>query len=129
MSGRLHHISLTCSDLKKSMEFYRLQGFMVQQCYSDEQCQIVLMAGEAGHIELFCFSDSVTQQQNSSDFLKKKGITHFALHVSSLQQTRSQLQSCGYQCGEIITARLGKFRYFFTSDPDGNHVEFIEDIQ
>lgn len=131
MSGRLHHVSLTCSDLNKSIEFYNSNGFFIEKKYEDNDCKITLMKGETGHIELFYFKKNtdLPHSQQQSDFLHKTGLTHIAFAVSNLNEVHIKFLEKGYTCSEINTARLGGFRYFFTQDPDGNFIEFIEETE
>lgn len=128
MLGRLHHISLTCSNLNVSLNFYRSLGFISEKRYDDDSCSIVLLKGNIGKIELFYFFDNTEPLKKNNIFLKQIGITHIAFCTDDIKKARKECQNRGICCSKITFARLKGFFYFFIQDPDGNQIEFIEDI-
>ncbi len=126
MPGRLHHISLTVNSIECSTSFYSALGFTPEKSFKDDNCEIHLLYGESGSIELFKFSDSsINELSSKKPFLKQIGLTHFALEVLHLKDWHLKLSS-QFKCSPITNARLGGFQYFFVRDPDGNYVELIE---
>ncbi|MFS2224911.1 VOC family protein [Pantoea sp. B65] len=126
MSGKLHHISVTCRDIEKSRGFYSLLGFISQKKYEDGQCTILWLGGMAGIIELFNFK-TIAPEYCRPKKVTTTGITHIALMTTDLAAIRQCLEQHGYACEQNRTARIGAFDYFFTADPDGNLVEIIEE--
>ncbi|MDN3608719.1 VOC family protein [Vibrio ostreicida] len=127
MSGQLHHVSLTVSDLTASERFYALFGFEKTQCYQDQQVTIQMFESQGSRIELFHFNEEgIPSKSESLIQLKHLGITHFALSVRDLETFHKKLSEVT-KTTTIYQARLGSFRYFFCSDPDGNQVEVLEE--
>jgi len=125
MSGRLHHVSITCASLTASLAFYRQFGFTVEQQYQDEACSIVLLHSQNTHIELFVFSDTVAPQNHETlIYLKAIGLRHLAIEVDNVAKMHDKL-SLTTTVTPIKQARLGSFNYFFCYDPDGNQVEVL----
>lgn len=125
MSGFIHHISITCINLERSENFYKLLGFKPYKEYEDNLCSIVLLKGENGCIELFQFKESGSEIQEKT--LKSIGLTHIAIRHTNLIEIKESLINFGCRCKKIKNARLGGFSYFFTSDPDDNLIEIIEE--
>jgi len=125
MSGRLHHVSITCASLNASLEFYRQFGFITTQYFQDEQYTIILLQSRNTHIELFTFTDAVSAK-NYKDllYLKAIGIRHLAIEVDDLIKMHQTL-STTTTVTPIKQARLGSFNYFFCYDPDGNQIEVL----
>ncbi|MGF1739530.1 VOC family protein [Vibrio profundum] len=125
MMGNLHHVSFTCRSLKASQQFYQQFDFNEEKRYQDEEVTIVLLKSRAGtRIELFHFHSNTSSDVRDFMSLKPIGISHIALTVPDLDACLELVRS-GAKCSPITRARMGGFRYFFTTDPDGNNVEFI----
>jgi len=127
MSGQFHHVSLTVGDLVASQNFYALFGYQLERSFQDEQVIIHMLENQGSRIELFHFSRDVSVPTSESLIsLRKVGITHFALRVNDLETFHRKLSEVT-DITTIYNARLGSFRYFFCSDPDGNQLEIIEE--
>lgn len=126
MPGIIHHVSITCTDIAASQSFYQLLGFIPSKIYEDNQCIIVLLKGKNSCVELFNFK-LVAIGKFEAKKLESIGLTHIGIETDDLAITNGILTNAGYQCNEYQEARMGGFRYFFTSDPDGNLVEIIEE--
>ncbi|NOI80475.1 VOC family protein [Vibrio tubiashii] len=127
MSGQFHHVSLTVSDLVMSQKFYALFGYQLERNFQDEQVTIHMLENQGSRIELFHFNgETFTSIPEPLMTLRKMGITHFALRVSGLETFHRKLSEVT-NITTIYNARLGSFRYFFCSDPDGNQIEVIEE--
>ncbi len=127
MSGQFHHVSLTVSDLVASQNFYALFGYQLERSFQDEQVTIHMLENQGSRIELFHFcGDLSAPLPESLIALKRVGITHFALRVNDLEAFHRKLSEVT-NITTIYNARLGSFRYFFCSDPDGNQLELIEE--
>ncbi|SGZ08328.1 Lactoylglutathione lyase [Moritella viscosa] len=129
MSGRLHHVSITCVSLTASIAFYHKFGFTIEQEFQDKLCTIVLLENRNTHIELFTFADAVSPQDHEDlIYLKAIGIRHLAIEVDDLIKIHQAL-STTTTVTPIKQARLGSFNYFFCYDPDGNQIEIIKTNQ
>ncbi|NOH71261.1 VOC family protein [Vibrio pectenicida] len=128
MSGQFHHVSLTVSDLVVSQNFYAFFGYQLERSFQDEQVTIHMLENQGSRIELFHFYGDVSSPTTSESLiaLKRVGITHFALRVNDLEAFHRKLSEVT-NITTIYNARLGSFRYFFCSDPDGNQLEVIEE--
>lgn len=125
MLGSLHHVSLTCRSLQASQRFYQQFGFVEEKRYQDDDVTIVLLKSSSGtRIELFHFREPQSDSAREFMNLKQVGISHIALSVPDLVSCFQLLQATA-KCSPITRARMGGFSYFFTTDPDGNNVEFI----
>ncbi len=129
MPGCLHHISLTCRDLSKSLNFYEKIGFKIEHSHHNDKCVISWLKLDDIRIELFFFSNSnqqlIDDDIENYNFIENFGITHFALQHEELDQYRTILIERGIFCSQIKQARMGAFSYFFVADPDGNRIEFL----
>ncbi|CAH0542751.1 VOC family protein [Vibrio marisflavi] len=126
MMGKLHHVSLTCDSIEPCISFYQRFGFVEEKRYEDQEIIIVLLNNsQSARVELFEFKDS-REQSSERQFLelRKKGISHLAIEVVSIEECHSSLSRL-QECSSIQQARLGGFRYFFTTDPSGNNVEVL----
>ncbi|MDC5721566.1 VOC family protein [Vibrio europaeus] len=110
-----------------SQKFYALFGYQLERNFQDEQVTIHMLENQGSRIELFHFNGEVfTPTPEPLMTLRKMGITHFALRVSGLETFHRKLSEVT-NITTIYNARLGSFRYFFCSDPDGNQIEVIEE--
>nr|WP_275436057.1 VOC family protein [Vibrio sp. Of14-4] len=102
-------------------------GYQLERSYQDEQVTIHMLENQGSRIELFHFCGDVSAPVPESLIaLKRVGITHFALRVNDLEAFHRKLSEVT-NITTIYNARLGSFRYFFCSDPDGNQLELIEE--
>ncbi|WP_145517400.1 VOC family protein [Yersinia mollaretii] len=130
MLGYAHHISITCGNINNTKALYHLLGFSEIKHYRDDDCMILHLADRTGFIiELFCFTKNHDDKRKNAFSIETKGITHFAITVCNIHEALMLLKNKGIQCGEITTARIDSYRYFFTYDPEGNAVEIIEEIE
>lgn len=126
MLGFIHHVSITCTNISASQSFYQLLGFVPCKIYEDNKCIIVLLKGQNSCVELFHFK-LIAIGNFEAKKLESIGLTHVGIKIDNLELTKETLVNAGYQCNEKKAARMGGFTYFFTSDPDGNLVELIEE--
>lgn len=126
MSKFIHHISITCSDLNRSLAFYEILGFFPFHQYQDNDLTISLLRGGEVYLELIQFHKSKTSLLKVPR-LEAIGITHFGIRTPSLSKTKQSLEALGFYCDKNTKARSNHFVYFFTSDPDGNLLELIEE--
>ncbi len=130
MLGHIHHISITCRNIHDTLTFYNLLGFREIKTYCDDICIISHLSDSSGFIiEIFHYIKSRRCNENSVFSTEIQGITHIAFVVSNVDDVLGNLKAKGIECGNIITARIDLYKYFFAYDPDGNAIEIIEFIE
>jgi glyoxylase I family protein len=127
-----HHVSLSVTDLDRSMEFYSGFGFKkVLQWESDDNAlSIAHLKLKESILELFCFADPRPAPESMKKLatdLPVIGIRHFGIQVDSLRKAKDFIIQNGY--AEEIEINKGKtgIDYFFIKDPDGIFVELVQD--
>ncbi|HEN3611027.1 MULTISPECIES: VOC family protein [Yersinia] len=130
MSGYIHHISITCSNINNTLAFYANLGFHKTKVYRDDECIIQHLSDRNGFIiEVFYYINSHHLNKERPFSTERLGITHFAFIVCNINESLHALKKQSIECGNIMTARVDSYRYFFTYDPDGNAIEIIEAIK
>ncbi|HII2980414.1 TPA: VOC family protein [Yersinia enterocolitica] len=130
MLGHIHHISITCRNIHETLTFYNILGFREIKTYCDDICIISHLSDSTGFvIEIFHYIKSRRCNENRIFSTEIQGITHFAFVVNNIDKVIEDLKTKGVECGNLITARIDTYRYFFAYDPDGNAIEFIEEIK
>jgi catechol 2,3-dioxygenase-like lactoylglutathione lyase family enzyme len=129
MTG-LQHVGLTCSDLKRSEQFYA-ENFGLENVHAmdvdaatikkifgiESPAKIIFLKAGNSIIELFDFPEAKVKPRMGS-------ITHIALAVSEPQRTFEQMKARG---AETILIDKGNDQYtYFVKDPDGVLVELKE---
>jgi catechol 2,3-dioxygenase-like lactoylglutathione lyase family enzyme len=138
-----NHVSVTCSDFDRSMAFYRdLVGLAVLsegEVASDELRQVIglgpvrlrfaeLDLGGGTFLELFEYlrprGEAVSSRTCDS------GDVHFAVVVEDIDEAHERLTAAGVQTRSApVTIGRGEWngaRVFYSLDPDGVTVEFIQ---
>lgn len=132
MQLRPHHIALSISTLKRSINFYNQLGFeqVMHWQAEDQSLQIVHLRNTSLILELFCYAQpqtAPTSSQTLAGDLQRIGCKHFGLQSDDLEASLLKLKTKGLaQDIQITQGRTGT-RYFFLQDPDGIFVEIIED--
>ncbi|MBS0054653.1 VOC family protein [Yersinia bercovieri] len=130
MHGHIHHISITCKNINTTNSFYNKLGFRKIKSYRDDECIIQHLSDSNGFIiEVFHYIKNNHVNEKRQFSTEMHGITHFSFSVSNIDGFLHNLKMQGIECGNIITARIDSYRYFFTYDPDGNAIEIIEEIK
>lgn len=130
MPGYIHHISITCRNINNTLTFYKVLGFRKRKSYRDDECMIYHLYDRDGFIiEVFHYIQNHHLNKKRVFSTERLGITHVAFIVSNIDEVLHTLKNKGIECGNIITSRIGSYRYFFTYDPDGNAIEIIEEIK
>ena len=80
---KFDHIAVSVSNLKKSIDFYQVLEFKLENIFHDEEYDWATMKGQNTTLELFCFRNA--KNDYVSD-LAKIGIHHFAFLVPSIDE-------------------------------------------
>lgn len=129
---RVQHVGITCSDLERSMSFYRdVLGCHVSEVIRRQGTRMEAITGVKGAIVDIAYVDAagtqlellMYQQPTRSGWHAEPcepGFMHLALRVDDLDAAIEQLRNGGY---EPVTddARVA----VYTRDPDGVTLELI----
>lgn len=130
MIRKLAHLCLVTDQLDVMKSFYvdRI-GLSVQFVFrnkDDEVFGYYLAAGDTTFIEIF---DRVLMRKqwggDNSPLTPGNRIAHFCFEVTALKDLKATLESRGLTLGEIRTG-MDQSLQAWTSDPDGNAIEFME---
>ncbi len=127
-----HHVSLSVTDLDRSMEFYSGFGFkkVFQWKADDNALSIAHLKLKKSILELFCFADPRPAPESMKKLetdLPVIGIRHFGIQVDSLRKAKDFIIQKGYAEKIEITKGKTGIDYFFIKDPDGIFVELVQD--
>ncbi len=118
----LTHIAIRVTDLEQSLHFYSKQlGFPEVFRLNDNNGNphlVYLKVADNQFIELFPGADGSYKQRTCA------GLVHICLQVDDIQKTYQELTTRGIVTrGEPVYAADNSWQ-FWTSDPDGNQIEF-----
>jgi glyoxylase I family protein len=126
-------VAISVSDLERSIKFYEIFGFKHRLFWEapDKSLKIEYMQNVDSFLELFCFKEFRTAPQRSKSIdtdLPAIGVKHFALKVTSIEETLVLLTKSGFaKPGTKISQGRTGMAYFFISDPDGILMEIVQD--
>jgi glyoxylase I family protein len=128
----IHHIALSVSNIKKSIDFYGLFGFKeVYRWESDNKDLLIShLKLKETFLELFCYKnyqDSPETSKSLQTDLPRIGVKHFGLKVKSIKEIKKLFLE--QNISEEININRGRTEidYFFIKDPDGILLEFVQD--
>ena len=114
------HVTISVKDLDESLEFYRdVIGLPIKRRFSSGESEIVFLGSGETDIELI-------YSKSQSDLLFGQSIS-LGFAVASLQDAKFRLQQKGIDAGEVIQPNP-HVKFFFTSDPNGVRIQFVESI-
>jgi len=122
---RIGHIAVRVSDIEASIAFYRdTLGFAEAfRMYNDAGTlsTIYLCMAPGQFIEIF---PNGTEKQNTDG--GAIGYCHLCIEVENAEETLASLAAAGIPVDRELQTGLSKCRMFWTHDPDGNPIEFME---
>lgn len=121
------HVTITVSDLKRSVEFYRdLLGLEVMGMLEQNGGDFKLVYFQAGDavIEMFHFAEEGTPVPESDD--QDPGIKHFGFKVEDIDDVTRRLKEEGVEFTLDPLDAEGDVRIAFFQDPDGVLIELVE---
>ncbi|MFW5987912.1 MAG: VOC family protein [bacterium] len=121
------HVTITVSDLKESIKFYRdilgleVMGMLEQ---NDGDFKLVYFKAGSSVIEMFHFSEKGKAILENDDH--DLGIKHFGFKVDSVDQVTKTLKEKGVEFTLEPLDATGGVRIAFFKDPDGVLIEIVE---
>src|SRR6266700_477335 len=123
MLNRIHHISIICSDYKKSKEFYtEILGLeIIREIYRKERHSFKLDLALNGVyvIELFSFPSPPPRLS----WPEGTGLRHTAFEVDDVHVVIEKLKEYNVICEPIRLDKTTNKHFTFFADPDGLPVE------
>jgi catechol 2,3-dioxygenase-like lactoylglutathione lyase family enzyme len=130
MIRRLGHLCFVTDQLDRMVEFYsKTLGLPVKFDFRNSGGEVFgyyIECGDSTFIEIFDRKLKVKQWGGPLEDLQKGNqYTHFALEVTGLRDFRAALLQKGLKLTEIVQG-MDHSLQTWTSDPDGNAIEFME---
>lgn len=125
MYKRIGHIALRAKDIEASIIFYRdMLGMKEAFRMYDESGKlstIYLCLAPGQFIEIF--PGGIVEHETSNDTI---GYSHLCVEVDDVDETFERLRPTGIPLDTEVKTGLSKSRMFWTHDPDGNRIEFMQ---
>lgn len=126
-----NHVTISVSNLEKTLQFYQKFGFEKYKEYHDESVDIIMLKLGSMILEIFHYQKNYELPNHSTDLaldLPTIGNKHFGLGVKNINEAVKFVLDNNLTTKqiEINEGRLGK-PYFFIEDPDGILMEIIEE--
>jgi lactoylglutathione lyase len=126
MYKRIGHIAIRARDIEATTVFYRdILGFKEAfRMYNGEGgalSAIYLCMAPGQFIEIFPGGTEDRPTGNNTT-----GYSHLCIEVENASKTLQELREKGMPVDVELKAGLSKCKMFWTHDPDGNRIEFME---
>lgn len=126
--SRVDHIGIRVHDGKRAEAFYALFGFQTIWSGDFQNFEPIIMRHEFSGVVINLLGPANQPQERNvlqdKSEVRYAGITHFALTVSSIKETKQFLNKHRISITEQLT--FGTTKALFIRDPDGNTIEFDE---
>jgi catechol 2,3-dioxygenase-like lactoylglutathione lyase family enzyme len=130
---KIHHFAYEVSDMDASMRFYTQKlGFKIQMDKVVDEHQheaFAILESDGGRLELVqALSDANEPQPFQPVSIRPHACPHLALQVEDFDRALATLAAEGLPLlhGPFEVPNVVKWLYF--CDPDGNVIEFIQDL-
>ena len=133
-SATIDHVALSVGDLDTMAGFYAKLGFdeISRSDFAPAPVRSAIMRNPAGAtLELTAHGDSaqVLPAGNAIAAAKRRGIFHYALRVTRLEQSVADATAAGARPLSAPAANSrGDARFAYVADPEGNLIELVSPI-
>ena len=119
----IHHVAIICSNYPRSKHFYSeiLKLTIINEHYRAERksYKLDLALPDGSQLELFSFNDAPSRPS----YPEAQGLRHLAFKVSSVENSKTYLESHGIDVEEIRVDEITGKKFTFFADPDGLPLE------
>jgi lactoylglutathione lyase len=126
MFKRIGHIAIRAKDIEKTAAFYRdvlgmKEAFRMYNGEGGALGTIYLCAAPGQFLEIF--PGGKVERPIDTETI---GYSHLCIEVENAEKTFDELKAKGLPVDRELQTGLSKCRMFWTHDPDGNKIEFME---
>jgi lactoylglutathione lyase len=123
---QIGHIALRAKDIEKTVSFYRdvlgmKEAFRMYHGEGGAISAIYLCVAAGQFIEIFPNGTAEHAIENNTI-----GYAHLCIEVEDAAQALRELREKGIPVDRELQTGLSKCKMFWTHDPDGNRIEFME---
>jgi lactoylglutathione lyase len=126
MFKRIGHTAIRARDIEATVAFYRdtlgmKEAFRMHNGAGGALSTIYLCVAPGQFIEIF---PNGTEERPITD--NTIGYSHLCIEVENAAKTLEELRARGLPVDRELQTGLSKCKMFWTHDPDGNRIEFME---
>ena len=126
MIKRIGHIAIRAKDIEKTVSFYRdilgcKEAFRMYNGEGGALSTIYLCVAPGQFIEIFPNGSAERKIENDTI-----GYSHLCIEVEDAAKTLEALRAKGLPIDVELKTGLSKCKMFWTHDPDGSRIEFME---
>ena len=126
MFKHIGHVAIRAKDIEVTASFYcdmlgMKEAFRMNNGENGKLSMIYLFAAPGQFIEIF--PDGTIERQYSPAVI---GVSHFCIEVDNIEDTLEKLRAAGIPVDQELKTGASGCKMFWTHDPDGNRIEFME---
>jgi lactoylglutathione lyase len=123
---RIGHIAIRARDIEATVAFYRdilgmKEAFRMYNGPDGALSTIYVCVAPGQFIEIF--PNGTEERPSTANTI---GYSHLCIEVENVEKTLAELRARGLPIDQEIKTGLSKCKMFWTHDPDGNSMEFME---